>query len=243
MNPTRPSAIDSTVRSGRAEGAVLIAGAESLVARVSRTAALGVAVIGFLGLLGRERDFQLLEAWAPELPRMAEPVAISLLLLAGGLALRRVGAELLARVAATLAAVVVLLALAHSTWPRWVWQPAYFGLPHPGSVIAILLASCALFVSEAMRWNRLFQFCAWGAGAIAWFGLTALLFDFGGTAQSLFVGLPLPSATALAVLSMGILALRPRLGFVGLLLSPYQGGSWRGLTFPSRCWLPRRAAG
>lgn len=150
MNPTRPSAIDSLERPDRAEGVALIAGAESLAARVSRSAALLVAVIGGLGFVGRERGITLVESWAPDLPRMAESIAISLLLLGGGLAARRAGAERLARVAACLAMAIVLFSVGHREWPRWFWQPAYFGDPHPGSVIAVLLSACALFVSEAL---------------------------------------------------------------------------------------------
>lgn len=98
--------------------------------------------------------------------------------------------------------------------------PGRMGL---ASSTASLLCAGSFWCVRNILLGRVFQCLALTAAGLAWFSLTSLLFSIGTNQPSFFVTMSAPAAVSLLLLSFGLLCLKPAVGLVGLIASPYLG--------------------
>jgi PAS domain S-box-containing protein len=213
------------------------------IPRIARVLCLSGAAIGALGLgcwlVGAEE----LTAVFPDQPAMMPNTALGLVLLGGAAALRHREAVGRVRTVASLAAAVIGLVIGAGTLAEYAFA-IDLGLdrllfdagagPHPGrpsppTALAFVLLASALLVFDLRPRARArpSEWLVLAAGIIALAALAGLVLGAGPLyrlARAPVIGVALPTAIGVLVISAGMLLARPRGGIMRLATSRRTGG-------------------
>ena len=205
---------------------------------------LGGALLGVIGLSGSLAGSTWLTTLVPGLPPMMPNTAVGLILVGGAGALRqREGAGPVRRGAILLAALAVL-AIGGGTLIEYVQHVdlgidqllvpgraagPYPGRPSPPTALALMLLAAALLVYDTRPDARFRppEALLLAAAYLAFLALLGLLFGAGmlyRLRREPVIGVALPTACGLLLVSLGLLLGRPRGGLMRLITSAAPGG-------------------
>lgn len=228
----------------RLEVAAVDAGALRRAVALGRCLCLGGAALGALALLGWVTGAMWLATLVPGHPTMMPNTALALLLVGAAKALRPAACEGGLRQALSVLAASIVLVIGAGTIVEYAFGVDLFldrvlfvseggpypGRPSPPTALALTLLGAALLLCDARPTARArpSEWLALSAGIVALTAMEGQILGAGALYRlhdAFVIGVSVPTAVGLLLLSMGLLLERPESGMVRLVISAGPAGA------------------
>ncbi|MBS1148842.1 MAG: diguanylate cyclase/phosphodiesterase & domain with sensor(s), partial [Myxococcaceae bacterium] len=213
------------------------------VARVGQGLCLAGAALGALGLVGWSTGATILTTLVPDQPPMMPNTALALLVIGAAGALRHSEQPGRMRRTLSLLGATAVLALGVGTFAEYVFDltlpidqllgPGRAG-PHPGRPSPLTAVALSFLAAALLHFDfrptaraRPSEWLVVAAGFIAFTAQLGQLFGAGPLYRLTVdpvIGVAVPTALGLLLVSLGLLLERPRAGVMGVVTSPGPGG-------------------